>query len=122
MGFSFTACNDKEKESIDGLSNEIFGDQVRNVENITGTFHYDNEINEWYAEDDSHTRYYFLSVIGIHKEVIGASEGVKVQFSGLLFSIANEWLKNHKQYEQFKSTGLYCMDYDNSIRTTYTIL
>lgn len=120
----FSACEEKDepkKETIDGgVHDSMFGDYLKNVENLVGTFHYDEEITRWYAEDENHVRYYFLSTMHVMSHFEGAEEGKQVLFMGELFSVSNKWIKDHEQYKQYNKSGLYVFSLDSS-RGKYTV-
>lgn len=111
----FTSCGDKddsERVEYDGGRLEpMFGKYIQDIENYTGTFHYDEELSKWYAEDENHARYYFAFGM-VPEPVQGAEKGKIVTFSGLLYSVSDRWLKDHEQYRQYKEIGLYVFDMD----------
>ena len=119
----FSACEEKDepkKETIDGgVHDSMFGDYLKNVDNLVGTFHYDEEITRWYAEDENHVRYYFVHWL-YPREVEGAEEGKQVVFCGRMFSVSDKWLKNHEPYKQYNRTGLYVFSMD-SVGGEYTV-
>lgn len=119
----FSACGDKddsEKVEYDGgVHDGMFGDYLKNVETLVGTFHYDEEIARWYAEDENHVRYYFVHWL-YPREVDGAEEGKQVVFSGRMFSVSDRWQKKHESYKQYKKTGLYVFSMD-SVGGEYTV-
>ena len=110
---SFTSCDEKDEPDDSGydttILNPMFGQYIQDIENYTGTFHYDEEISEWYAEDENHVRYYFVSLM-FDCIVPGAEEGKQVLFTGELYSVSDKWLKEHKSYRQYKETGMYLFD------------
>ena len=109
----FSACGDKDDSEDSGydvtILNAIFGGYLQDIENYTGTFHFDEELSNWYAEDGNHVRYYFVSHM-FDCIVPGAEEGKQVLFTGELYSVSDKWLKEHKSYRQYKETGMYLFD------------
>ena len=110
---SFTSCDEKDEPEIETIDGEVhdpmYGKFQKYVEDVVGTFHYDEEISEWYAEDENHVRYYFVSLM-FDCIVPGAEEGKQVLFTGELYSVSDKWLKEHKSYRQCKETGMYLFD------------
>lgn len=111
----FLSCRDNDDSDDSGydvtLRDYMFGKYIQDIENYTGTFHYDEELSKWYAEDENHVRYYFVYGI-IAYPIQGAEEGKLVTFSGELYSVSDRWLKDHEQYRQYKEIGLYVFDMD----------
>ena len=110
---SFTSCDEKDEpeiETIDGgVHDPMYGKFQKYVEDVVGTFHYDEEIIRWYAEDENHVRYYFVSHM-FDCIVPGAEEGKQVQFAGELYAVSDKWLKEHESYRQYKKSGMYLFD------------
>ena len=111
--FFFSACEEKDESDDSGydvtILNPMFGKYVQDIENYAGTFHYDEEVSNWYAEDGNHVRYYFVSHM-FDCIVPGAEEGKQVQFTGELYAVSDKWLKDHESYRPHTKTGMYLFD------------
>ena len=111
--FFFSACEEKDESDDSGydgtILNAIFGGYLQDIENYTGTFHFDEELSNWYAEDANHVRYYFMSLM-FDCIVPGAEEGKQVQFTGELYAVSDKWLKEHESYRPYTKTGMYLFD------------
>lgn len=113
MPVFFSACGENDDSEDSGydvtIVNPMFGKYVQDIENYTGTFHFDEELSNWYAEDANHVRYYFMSHM-FDCIVPGAEEGKQVQFAGELYAVSDKWLKEHESYRQYKKSGMYLFD------------
>lgn len=114
---SFTSCDEKDEPEIEIIDGEVhdpmYGKFQKYVEDVVGTFHYDEEIIRWYAEDENHVRYYFVNFL-YPREVDGAEEGKQVRFMGDLYSVSDKWFKDHEQYKKYEKTGLYIFYMDTT--------
>ena len=113
---SFTSCDEKDEPEIETIDGEVhdpmYGKFQKYVEDVVGTFHYDEEISEWYAEDENHARFYFVFTTG-EDSVLGAVEGKQVVFRGDLYSVSAWWFEDHEQYRKYKETGLNVYEMDS---------
>lgn len=122
LSFGFSACSNENEDDMILGGNKMLGDYLKNVENLTGTLHYDKEVHGWYAEDKGQVRYYFLNTLVDTKTIIGKEEGKTIMFSGRLRSVGNKWLKEHKSYQDLVRNGKMFVVPINGDEFVYRIL
>ena len=108
MIFAFSSCKEESSEKEEEYElgrNTLVGEYIKDVENIAGTLHYDDQIIIWYVEDENHAIYLFAQG-GLPDTLLkDATEGKKAIFSGKLYSVALKRVK--EKYSQYKDSGIY---------------
>ena len=106
MIFAFSSCKEEsnDNELVDG-GNALVGEYIKDVENISGILHYDDQITIWYVEDENHAIYLFAQAGSPDVCLRDAAEGKKTIFSGKLYSVALKRVK--EKYSQYKDSGIY---------------